>query len=133
MTASSWCCLCKHIHTYNSCIKSRSTHTYIHTYIHAYIHTYIHTCIHTHIHTYTHTQDAMWLNDGELLVLFMQIVDTLSEAVQGPNRLCQRAVLSSNFLAVANRCVGLYAYICTCMRVKCITNFILAISLPTGV
>jgi hypothetical protein len=55
--------------------------------------------------------DSLALNDGHLSILTMQCVETLSEAVQGPNRSNSRSLLASNFLAAINRCITSLAYV----------------------
>ena len=54
--------------------------------------------------------DSLSFGTGNLTVLFMQLVETISETVQGPHHQNQNIVLSSKFLAVVNRVFSTLTY-----------------------
>lgn len=54
--------------------------------------------------------ESLSFNMGDLTVLVMQVVETISETVQGPNFQNQKYILSSKFLAVVNRVFSTITY-----------------------
>eukprot|EP00961_Rhodomonas_salina_P047145 632983-Rhodomonas_salina.2 len=54
--------------------------------------------------------DTLALNDGNITVLALQLLETISESIQGPEPKNQQTVLSSNFLAGCNRVLSSVVY-----------------------
>lgn len=55
--------------------------------------------------------DALLFRDSSLFMLGMQLVDALSETVQGPNYHNQEFLVAGNFLVVANRLFSMLHYV----------------------
>lgn len=64
--------------------------------------------------------DSLAFNTGSLAILCMQVVETISETVQGPNLHNQKYLLSSKFLAVVNRVLSTLMYVPLQGSMRCV-------------